>query len=194
MKLVCIGDSLTFGFKMTRNNSWPQIIEENLKIEVKNEGVCGDTTSGMLSRFRHDVVDKKPTHVLIMGGSNDLIFQLSKSVIYSNLATMIYQAYHYRIEPILGVPIPIITSIAEQNLNLPGDLKGVNKEIKLLRDWILHYSHSQQIKTVDFFNGFYDPINKKGKESLYIDGIHPTIDGNKQMGQSVIEIINKHIF
>lgn len=193
MKLVCMGDSLTFGFKMTRKNSWPQIVEEGLKIKVKNKGICGDTTGGMLSRFGQDVIDEKPEYVLIMGGSNDLASQLPETIIYSNLATMVYQAYHYRIQPIIGIPMLIIPSMAKQHLNLAGNLKEINKKLVLLRNWILYFGHKQQTEVIDFFNGFYDPVNKKGKEDLYIDGIHPTIEGNKQMAQKVIEIMGKHI-
>lgn len=193
MKLVCIGDSLTFGFKMTRKNSWPQIVEKNLNIEVKNKGICGDTTGGMLSRFGQDVVDEKPTHVLIMGGSNDLALQLPETVTYSNLAAMVYQAYHYRMQPILGVPMPIIPFLAEQNLNLAGNLKEINKRIMLLKNWILYFSKTQQIDIVDFFSEFYDFADKKGKSDLYIDGVHPTAEGNKKMAQKVIEVINRYI-
>lgn len=193
MKLVCIGDSLTFGFKMTRKNSWPQIVEESLKIEVKNRGICGDTTWGMLSRFAPDVVEEKPEYVLIMGGSNDLAAQLSETVIYSNLATMVYQACHYRIYPILGVPMPIIPFMAEQNLDLAGELEEINKKILLLRKWILYFGQKQQTEVIDFFDEFYDPVNKKGKEELYIDGVHPTVEGNKLMAQKVIETMKKHI-
>lgn len=193
MKLVCIGDSLTFGFKISRKNSWPQMVEESLKIKVKNKGICGDTTGGMLSRFARDVVDEKPTYVLIMGGSNDISFQLSETAIYSNLATMVYQAYHYRIQPIIGVPIPVIPSMMEQNINLPASMKEANKKIVLLRNWILYFAHKQEIETVDFFDEFYDPVNKKGKENLYTDGIHPTIEGNRRMAQRVIEVMGKYI-
>lgn len=193
MKLVCIGDSLTFGFKITRKNSWPQIVEKDLEIKVKNRGICGDTTGGMLSRFGRDVVEEKPAYVLIMGGSNDLAFQIPDAIIYSNLASMVYQAYHYRIQPILGVPMPLIPSMAKQVLNMAGDLKEINKKIVLLRNWILYFSHGQQMEAVDFFNEFYDSVNKKGKEDLYIDGIHPTVEGNRQMAQKVIETMKKHM-
>ncbi len=193
MKLVCIGDSLTFGFKMTRKNSWPQIVGKGLEIEVENKGVCGDTTGGMLSRFGHDVVMEKPEYVLIMGGSNDLIFQLPESVIHSNLAAIAYQACHYRIQPIIGIPIPITSSAAGQDFNLVGNIEEINKKILSLRDWILDFSSEEQIKAVDFFKEFYDPVSKKGKKDLYIDDIHPTKEGNIKMAQKVIEIMGKHI-
>lgn len=188
-----MGDSLTFGFKMIRKNSWPQIVEKELEIKVKNKGICGDTTGGMLSRFGRDVVEEKPAYVLIMGGSNDLAFQIPDTVIYSNLASMVYQAYHHRIQPIIGVPMPLIPSMAKEVLNMAGDLKEMNKKIALLRNWILYFSHREQMEAVDFFDEFYDPVNKKGKEDLYIDGIHPTAEGNRQMAQKVIEIMKKNM-
>lgn len=134
MKIVCLGDSLTFGFKMTRENTWPRIVEKELNIKVLNKGICGDTTAGMLSRFRADVIDEQPTHLILMGGTNDLVFQLEKSIIYSNIATMIYQAYHYNIILIVGISIPIVPHIAKEYFNLADDFQRVNREFLLFRE------------------------------------------------------------
>ncbi len=190
LKLVCLGDSLTFGFKMTRNNTWPQILEENLKIKVINKGICGDTTGGMVSRFGRDVLDEKPTHLLLMGGANDLIFNVPMPIIYSNLATMIYQAYHHKIQPIVGIHTPMVPSMAREIFEFTDDFERVNRELILLREWIFNFSNLMKFETVDFFNKFYDPVKKIGKENLYIDGVHPTIEGNKIMAQLVIEALN----
>lgn len=134
MKIVCLGDSLTFGFKMTRENTWPRIVEKELNIKVLNKGICGDTTAGMLSRFRADVIDEQPTHLILMGGTNDLVFQLESSIIYSNIATMIYQAYHYNIILIVGISIPIVPHIAKEYFNLADDFQRVNREFLLFRE------------------------------------------------------------
>lgn len=189
MKLVCLGDSLTFGFKMTRDNTWPKMVEKNLNIQVVNKGICGDTTGGMLSRFSRDVVQQKPTHVIIMGGTNDLIFNVPLSVMQSNFATMIYHAYHYRIHPIVGINIPVVPSIAVNNFSFTDDFEKVNRELKLLRDWILKFSGIMNFRTIDFFYEFYDYTNKVEKKELYIDGVHPTIDGNKIMASLTTETL-----
>jgi lysophospholipase L1-like esterase len=81
--------------------------------------------------------------------------------------------------------------MAGEDLNLLGDLEEINKRIMLLRNWIKYFGYKQQTDIIDFFDDFYDPINKKGREDLYIDGIHPTIEGNKRMAQRVIETMNK---
>lgn len=192
MKIVCLGDSLTFGFKMTRENTWPRIVEKELNIKVLNKGICGDTTAGMLSRFRADVIDEQPTHLILMGGTNDLVFQLERSIIYSNIATMINQAYHYNIILIVGISIPIVPHIAKEYFNLADDFQRVNRELLLFREWILGFSSLINFETIDFFYEFYDPALMMGKESLYIDGVHPTVDGNKKMAQLVLRSIEKY--
>lgn len=56
MKIVCLGDSLTYGFGVSRSNSWTNIVNEETRLEIVNKGINGDTTSGMLARFNEDVV------------------------------------------------------------------------------------------------------------------------------------------
>lgn len=68
MKIVCIGDSLTEGYQMDLSKRWTDVLQEKLDIEIINSGICGDTTGGMLARFKEMVIDHKPTHVIIMGG------------------------------------------------------------------------------------------------------------------------------
>lgn len=193
MKVVCIGDSLTFGFKMTRENTWPRIVEKELNIMVVNKGICGDTTSGMLSRFNYDVLDESPTHLIIMGGTNDLIFKVPLSVIYSNLASIIYQAYHHQIVPLLGISIPLVPHIAGKFFGFTDDFQMVNDRLLLLRDWILNFSSLMGFETIDFFSEFYDYSLKMGKEDMYIDGVHPTIDGNRKMARLVIKALEKYL-
>ena len=68
MELICIGDSLTFGFKMTRENSWPQIVGKNLEIKVKTRVFVEIPRQGCYQIWA-GCCGGKPTYVLIMGGS-----------------------------------------------------------------------------------------------------------------------------
>jgi lysophospholipase L1-like esterase len=49
--LVCHGDSLTAACEMDHRSTWPSLVESRLKINVINNGIGGDTTGGLLSRF-----------------------------------------------------------------------------------------------------------------------------------------------
>lgn len=101
-KLVCIGDSLTEGLGVSKTAAWPALLQKELDVEVINKGISGDTTAGMVGRFTHDVVLQNPSHVLIMGGGNDLWWDVSSNVILANMYAMVKQALHHGIVPIIG--------------------------------------------------------------------------------------------
>jgi len=52
MKLVCLGDSLTYGYKIKPSEAWPSLIisQKCDNVEVLNKGILGDTTGGMLAQ------------------------------------------------------------------------------------------------------------------------------------------------
>ena len=72
-KLICLGDSLTFGLRVPQSQTWPRLVQET-GVEVISLGICGDTTGGMLARLPAILKDQCKTQavVLIMGGSNDI--------------------------------------------------------------------------------------------------------------------------
>jgi lysophospholipase L1-like esterase len=71
--IVCFGDSLTFGHGAdNKNDSFPMVLQEKIKIPVINSGVNDDTTANGLARIQRDVIDHSPIMVLIDFGGNDL--------------------------------------------------------------------------------------------------------------------------
>ena len=52
MKLLCLGDSLTYGYDVACEYRWTTRLAKERGISVCNEGLCGDTTGGMLYRPR----------------------------------------------------------------------------------------------------------------------------------------------
>ena len=52
MKLICIGDSLTFGYGVRPSQRWTRLCAQETGWEIVNEGISGDTTGGMLVRLR----------------------------------------------------------------------------------------------------------------------------------------------
>ena len=65
LEIVCIGDSLTYGYKLKKSEVWTKLIENKYGIKVLNKGINGDSTGGMLSRFYRDVVGNKSSYVFI---------------------------------------------------------------------------------------------------------------------------------
>jgi lysophospholipase L1-like esterase len=185
MKIVCLGDSLTFGYKTVQYQAWPALIAKKYDAEVLNRGLNGDTTTGMLQRFYHDVAENKPSHVIIMGGTNDLIWNVPLELVQSNLATLVHHSFKYNIIPIVGIPIPLDAEEASKHWNFTDDFDGVNNGLAKLRRWIMDYSPRLQCWTVDFYKAFKDSEGSGVKKELYADGVHPTREGHRIMADMV---------
>lgn len=75
-RIVCFGDSVTFGWNIDYENSYPDLLEELLKedypgVRVINSGIAGDTILDAYSRMEGDVLIFEPHIVIINFGLND---------------------------------------------------------------------------------------------------------------------------
>lgn len=75
-RIVCLGDSVTFGWNVDYKDSYPSILEELLKedysnVKVINSGVGGDTVIDACKRLESDVISFKPHLTIINLGLND---------------------------------------------------------------------------------------------------------------------------
>ena len=92
---VVLGDSLSAGYGVKIQESWPSILEHNLNakgmnIKIINAGISGDTTSGGLYRLPKLLKEHKPKLVILELGGNDGLRGMSiKKVIKKNLDEMI---------------------------------------------------------------------------------------------------------
>ncbi len=89
IKILMIGDSLTAGLGLTRNQTVSVKLRETLASKgfaatVINAGVSGDTSAGGLSRLGWALNDK-PDLVIVELGANDGLRGLNPSATYDNL-------------------------------------------------------------------------------------------------------------
>ena len=71
MKLLCLGDSLTYGYDVRPQERWTTLVSNRSTIEIDNKGQCGDTTAGMVFRLHQlDLIGYDA--FFVMGGSNDI--------------------------------------------------------------------------------------------------------------------------
>ncbi len=190
MKIVCLGDSLTYGYGLRRSETWTKLLEKQLEIKVINKGICGDTTGGMLTRYSRDVVENRPTHVFLMGGTNDFIMEAPLSVVKANISTMAHYSLTYNIKPIIGIQIPKDIKAAEKNWSGLTDFNRVNEDISKYREWVIRFCKLFNLGYVDFYKVFNDIEIEKRKE-LYIDGLHPTKEGNFIMARAFEQVLSE---
>jgi len=184
MKLVCIGDSLTFGYGIKRSEAWTRLIAELHGLEVLNKGVNGDTSGGMLSRFQYDVVLEKPDMVMIMGGVNDLIMGAPVGVVQANITAMAHQARGRMIRPIIGIPTPVNPRMARQFWSDVTDFEAVAQMQVSLREGLMKFCKDFGVHCIDFYLPFQKAVAERGEHALYIDGLHPTAEGNRIMAET----------
>lgn len=165
--IVALGDSITYGYPYTPQQSWVALVAARLRLAILNQGINGDTTAGMLGRFTQDVLCYYPKRVIIMGGTNDAYFRgLKAELVVGHLASMTELARQNGIEVSLGLPIPC---------------EDVEVEAQLLayREAMKQYVAREQLTLLDF-----SPVFLNGEDintALFDDSAHPNVLGYRRM-------------
>ncbi len=192
LKIVCIGDSLTYGYRVRRDKTWINLSQDELKIKIENKGISGDTTGGMLARFREDVISKKPKIVFIMGGSNDIITGANLGVPQSNIMAMVHQARGNMITPILGLPTKIDVDEVIDEWSSFADYECISKKIEKYNNWLKRFSKAFEIDYIDF-NTSINKLSDKEFHSIYLDGLHFNPKGHELMAKIFVEKIKAYL-
>lgn len=93
LRILALGDSLTAGFQLPADQSFPAQLEralsrEKISARVINAGVSGDTSAGGLARLDWALADK-PDAVILELGANDGLRGLAPEQMSANLDTIL---------------------------------------------------------------------------------------------------------
>ncbi len=141
-----------------------------------NRGISGQTTSQMVFRFQQDVIDIKPSKVIILAGINDLAENtgpISIEKIFENTITMVELANANKIKILLCSILPATA------FSWRPDLYPADKIIQL-NLMLKKYAFNKVIPFVDYYSAMVDSkigLNKKYSD----DGVHPNNEGYKVM-------------
>ena len=175
-KIVCLGDSITFGYELPENEKWTTLLSGDIGVEIINCGINGDTTSGMLSRFEQ-LLRHQPTHLIITGGTNDLWFGLNDELIISNIHAKVRLAMHNNIECIIGIPTPFF------NLNeLNFIQENFSECIRSFNNTLVDYCNLKEIPFIDF-------SSQLNQTHFMEDGLHPNNEGQKVMAKNAKKVL-----
>ena len=194
-RIICHGDSLTEGDEIKKPYTWPVLLENQLNVEVVNTGIGGDTSGGLLSRFYPDVVQREPDAVLIMGGTNDLWWDLEMNTVLANIFAMTCQAEYHQIAPLVGTPLPLCMEKVEKT-DMMAPLNGFDRCLEKLARMVeaLRTSCEQsEVPLVDFFGLFMDEKNGVISDYYLEDGLHPNREGHRLMARKAADIM-KDVF
>lgn len=167
--VVFMGDSITEFWKV--NNE--AFFTSNPFID---RGISGQTTPQMLLRFRQDVVELKPSVVVILAGINDIAENtgpITIDEIMENIISMVELAKTNKIKVVLCTVLP--SNHFYWNLKMePAD------KVITLNQLIFNYANKNKITCVDYYAAMVD--DAKGLPKKYSeDGVHPNLEGYKVM-------------
>jgi lysophospholipase L1-like esterase len=194
--IVCHGDSLTEGADLNSNSTWPLLVENQVKVKIINSGIGGDTSGGLLGRFYHDVVRHKPQMVLIMGGTNDLWWDLDINLIQANIFAMTCQAEYHGIAPVVGLPLPLfLENIRQQKMMAPiGGWENCIRKLAQLVEALATSAGESDIACLDFYHLFVDDRGEVLGKYFLEDGLHPNKDGHLLMAAQAAQFLQSTFY
>ncbi|MBL0644782.1 arylesterase [Aeromonas veronii] len=170
--LLVLGDSLSAGYQMQVEQSWPALLnqkwlEEGGKHTLLNASISGETTQGALARLPALLKEHKPDWLLIELGGNDGLRGFAPTITRQNLASMIALAKEQQ------------TRVVLTQIQLPR-----NYGARYLRQFEQIFPELAQANDLPLLPFFMDDIALR-PELMMNDGIHPTPAAQPQIRDKV---------
>lgn len=178
--IVFLGDSVTAGYGVESNQAFPYLISEywkdnNISFISKNEGISGDTTTGVLSRLDNILTDDVYM-VFVEIGANDAFAKTDVKVIKDNLKTIIQRIQDRQIKVVLmAMDLPKVVYLKDADYvksfaAIYGEI-GKEMEIPVMPSLIKE--------------------NDNNNELWQEDRIHPSSIGHQVLAKNVLRFLNK---
>jgi lysophospholipase L1-like esterase len=158
------GEIIFLGNSITDIGEWAEIWQNK---KVRNRGISGDNTFGVLARL-DEITSAKPAKVFIMIGINDIAKETPDSVIISN-----YKKIINRIKTESPTTKIIVQSILPTNNDFTEFKRHQNKteHVILINAALESYCKEIELVYVDLYTAFLDEHKKLDKKYTN-DGLH----------------------
>ena len=159
--LLVLGDSLSAGYQMQAEQSWPALLNEKWQQQggehkLINASISGETTQGGLARLPALLEEHKPDWVLIELGGNDGLRGFAPAITRANLTKMVALAKASQTKTVLT------------QIQLPR-----NYGARYLQQFEQIFPELAQANGLPLMPFFIDDIVLR-PELMMNDGLHPT--------------------
>jgi lysophospholipase L1-like esterase len=157
-------DVIFLGNSITDGAEWSELFNDN---NIKNRGISGDITAGVIKRL-DNIVSHKPSKIFLLAGINDLARNISADSVVKNI--LIISTYISRQSPSTQLFVQSILPVNDGYKKFPthtdkGEkIKQVNKQLEL-------YAQQYNYTFINLYTSFCDE-NGKLKINLTNDGLH----------------------
>lgn len=174
--LLVLGDSLSAGYQMPAEQSWPALLNERWQQQggehkLINASISGETTQGGLARLPALLEEHKPDWVLIELGGNDGLRGFAPAITRANLTKMVALAKASQTKTVLT------------QIQLPR-----NYGARYLQQFEQIFPELAQANGLPLMPFFLDDIVLR-PELMMNDGIHPTAAAQPQIRDRVANFI-----
>lgn len=181
VRLLVFGDSLTAGYGLAPDQSFPAQLEAALRaaghdVTVINAGVSGDTSAGGLARLDWllgGIPDGGPDAAIVQLGANDALRGLDPHATEANLSTILAR-FQER-----GIPVLLAGMLAPPNLGH-----------EYAQTFAAIYPRLAEEHDVLLYGFFLDGV-AGNLELNQADGIHPTEQGVAVMVTNILPAVEE---
>ena len=179
--LLIVGDSLSAGYQMPVEQSWPvllpeQLTQQGMSLDVINASISGDTTGNGLARLPMLLTQHQPDYVLLELGANDGLRGFSPTIVRNNLMVMIDNIKSKNAQPLL-MQIQVPTNYGKRYSQAFADI----------------YPTLSEQKNIPLMPFYLEGVIVK-PEWMKTDGLHPNVKAQpwiaEFMAKELIKAIN----
>jgi lysophospholipase L1-like esterase len=174
------GEIVFLGNSITDIGEWAEIWQNK---KVRNRGISGDNTFGVLARL-DEITSAKPAKVFIMIGINDIAKETPDSVIIAN-----YKKIINRIQSESPKTKIIVQSLLPTNNDFTEFKRHQNKieHVLFINTTLENYCKEIELIYVDLYTAFLDE-NKKLDKKYTNDGLHINGYGYMKWKEVLVEM------
>jgi predicted alpha-1,2-mannosidase len=165
------------GNSITDNAEWFELFENP---NVKNRGIGGDDTDGVLGRL-DEVVRSRPDKIFLMIGTNDLAAGKSVEYIISNYRLILRRIREASPETQVYIQSILPTEDAIHTTRNNRDIMRINKELRAI-------AGDEGLVYIDLFTPFATPENKLNMD-YSLDGLHLNGAGYELWKKLILELV-----
>ena len=172
MNILCIGDSLTYGYGIRRAETWCALASQLTGHTFINKGINGATTGEMAEQ------ELSSDEVFVMGGLNNRFMGMSTRVPLADIRGICERARLMGIRPTVGIPMQISDTVSEAWCEGPVDMDIVRASYAAFADDLVLQCRADGTAFIDL-----RPVI--GPEHLSFDGIHLNRQGHALVAEAV---------
>jgi lysophospholipase L1-like esterase len=155
-----------------------------------NRGISGQITGEMLGRLKDDVINLRPSVVVILAGTNDLARGISLTGIEDNLLMIADLCDIYHVKVVMASVLPVSDYHKDENASYERTPARPPIFIKALNEWMETFCANRHHVYLNYHAAMVDAKGEL-KEDLADDGLHPNAKGYRIMAPLALDAIQK---